>query len=161
MQKNILIVGECGVGKTWVMIQLVKRLNALERAKIGKFKFHFNDERKVMMIGVYDGSTFAGSDRLSMSIMTDLELFTVATKEFSTICEGDRFMNKTYINAVNPIIIKIVGDGEAGRIKRGSQQTDRQLKSIKTRVGKIDPDHTVGSSAECIDFVLSLIEINE
>lgn len=143
----ILIIGECGVGKTWVMKQLLKNCKAY---KLGMFYFHEND--KHIIVGKYDNSTFEGSDRLSMAVMRDLDkmLIYINKQKKIGIFEGDRFMNKNFIKAAEPYIIKINGDGKAGRLKRGSKQTERQLKTIRTRVANIKENILVNNSQECL-----------
>lgn len=155
---NLLIIGQCGVGKTWVMKQLLADYKLLP-GKIGKFKFHYNDD--IVLIGVYDGSTFEGSDRLSMSLNTDLDNFLLWSKNKSVICEGDRFTNSTFIKKSNPIIFKIEGDGEAGRKIRGSKQTERHLKSIATRVSNIKEDVLANDSEEAYYLIKKFIKDDE
>ena len=120
-----LIVGECGVGKTWVMKQMLKETTPL---KLGLFRFHESND--IIVVGKYDGSTFEGSDKLSMAVMKDLDLMLkyIKVRKKHAIFEGDRFMNQNFISKAKPYIIKINGDGKEGRKKRGSNQTERQLK---------------------------------
>lgn len=152
---RILLIGECGVGKTWVMKKLLDRYDT-RPGKIGKFKFHYNDE--VVVVGVYDGTTFEGSDRLSMSVITDLGKFLSWAQDRIVICEGDRFTNSTFISQAHPIIFKIQGNGEKGRALRGSKQTERHIKAIATRVGNIKEDITANDSAEAYELILKLIK---
>jgi len=143
----ILIIGECGVGKTWVMKNFIKGSKGY---KLGLY--YFNETEKHIVVGKYDNSTFEGSDRLSMAVMKDLDKMLGYIKKVNKIAifEGDRFMNQNFINKANPLIIKIKGDGKEGRIKRGSQQTERQLKTIRTRVGNINFNKEVENSNECL-----------
>jgi hypothetical protein len=152
---NILIIGSCGAGKTWVMKQLLTKNDKL--LKIGKINFH---ENKLIIIGKYDGSTFEGSDKLSMSAITDIEKVIKYAKGKMTIWEGDRFMNKTFLQKAQPIILKIQGDGKLGRLKRGSKQSERQIKSIDTRVSKIKPNIEFENSLLCLKYIKSLYETN-
>tara|TARA_B110000503_G_scaffold143002_1_gene242049 strand:+ start:2564 stop:3037 length:474 start_codon:yes stop_codon:yes gene_type:complete len=151
---KILLIGSCGVGKTWVMKNLLATTQT-RPGKIGKFKFHYNKD--IVVVGVYDGSTFEGSDRLSMSVITDLGKFLSWCGNRCVICEGDRFTNSTYITQAHPVIFKIQGDGSAGREIRGSKQTERHLKSIATRVGNIKEDVLASDSAEALELILKLI----
>ncbi len=151
----ILVVGNCGVGKTWIMKQLVSKLELNTTGKIGMFLFHRNE--KVSVLGKYDGSVFEGSDKLSMAVMRDLDLFYKECKTKWVVCEGDRFTNSTFIEGTRPTIIKIIGDGAKGRAQRGSSQSDRQLKSIATRVGKINAKITVESSKQALKEILCLL----
>tara|TARA_R110000824_G_scaffold385488_1_gene579761 strand:- start:191 stop:682 length:492 start_codon:yes stop_codon:yes gene_type:complete len=146
----ILVIGECGVGKTWIMKQLIKNSKGF---KIGLN--YFNETDKNIVVGKYDNSTFEGSDKLSMAVMKDLDkMINYINKVNKTaIFEGDRFMNKNFIKKANPYIIKIKGDGKGGRLKRGSQQTERQLKTIKTRVKNIQAHKEVENSNECLNII--------
>jgi len=146
----ILIIGECGVGKTWVMKNLLKESKGF---KLGMF--YFNETQKKIIIGKYDNTTFEGSDKLSMSVMQQLNnmLNYINKKNKLAVFEGDRFMNKNFINKAKPYIIKIKGDGAGGRLQRGSKQTDRQIKSIKTRVNNIKANIEVNNSNECLKII--------
>lgn len=146
----ILIIGECGVGKTWVMKNL---LNNTRGYKLGLFLF--NENEKHIIVGKYDNSIFSGSDKLSMAVMKDLDkmLYYIKKSKKIAVFEGDRFMNSNFIKKCNPHIIKIKGDGAGGRLKRGSNQSERQLKTIKTRVKNIKYDIKVENSNECLKII--------
>jgi hypothetical protein len=137
MIKSILLIGACGSGKTWVMRQLIEKYKLLTLGKVGTIYFHRNS--KVAVLGKYDGTTFEGSDKLSMAVMKDLPKFLEFVKKHDLIivAEGDRFTNKTFIELACPKIFKITDDGAKGRLKRGSSQTERQIKSIATRVSNL------------------------
>ena len=148
---NILIIGCCGVGKTWVMKKLLTESE--KRYKLGKINFHEN--KKMIIVGKYDGSVFEGSDKLSMSSITDIEKVLKYANNKLTIWEGDRFMNKTFLSKANPFIIKIKGDGQSGRLKRGTKQSQRQIKSIQTRVTNIKENVLLENSSDCLNFILN------
>lgn len=157
--KKILLIGATGTGKTWVMEQLLLKYKCNRRAKLGKFYFHRNDN--LVIVGKYDGSTFQGSDRLSMSVVTDLDKFLQYSSKDFVLLEGDRFTNKTVIKAAEPIIIRIMGNGADGRFSRGSEQTDRQIKSIHTRVHNIElpsNGYEVQNSTEALELITKLID---
>lgn len=152
--KVFLLAGACGSGKTWVMEQLIKHFKLDTLGKLGMYYFHRSD--KVMCLGKYDGSKFQGSDKLSMAIMRDTPEFKkhVTKNNFVVICEGDRFMNDTFIKAFRPniSIVVIMDDGKKGRKKRKSTQTERQIKSIQTRVSKLVSQ----ASHQCLDSDVAL-----
>ena len=161
--KTILVIGGCGSGKTWVMLQLVKLYNLNLLGKVGMIRYHRNlalKGIKLLVTGIYDGSTFQGSDRLSMAIMTDLPRFLAYAEKdkFNIVCEGDRFTNSTFINTCKPIIIKITDDGVKGRLLRGSTQTPRQIQTIATRVNNIAATHTVKDSKQALKLITSLLK---
>lgn len=153
---NILLIGACGVGKTWVMKKLIQAEGAIYTYKTGLIYYHSN--KRVNIIGKYDNSTFEGSDRLSMAAIKDIGLFLQVNADMINIFEGDRFTNSTFIRAACPNIVKIVGDGAAGRLKRGSNQTERHIKSINTRVANITSNHDVIDSEEALFIIQKLIE---
>jgi len=152
---NILIVGCCGVGKTWVMKNLLDP--SMRKLKLGKICFHHKGS--LVVVGKYDGSLFEGSDKLSMSVITDIGflLSYLRSNKAHAVYEGDRFMNQTFIRKAKPTIIKIEGDGAEGRAKRGSKQTSGHLKRITTRVAKTSADYTVASSTACLHKVRELV----
>tara|TARA_R100000734_G_scaffold19153_1_gene18686 strand:+ start:13610 stop:14086 length:477 start_codon:yes stop_codon:yes gene_type:complete len=154
-RKIILVIGNCGSGKTWVMRQV--KGDGRGHKKLGKFVFHEND--KCIIVGKYAGHVFDGSDRLSMSVMTDLDhmIEYIRSRDKITFFEGDRFMNKTFIKKCHPFIIKILDSGKDGRNNRGSNQTDRQIKAIQTRVSKISADKEVLDSNKCLALINRII----
>lgn len=155
--KAILVVGACGSGKTWVMKEVIKKFKLNTLGKVGMFCFHRND--RIILLGKYDGSKFEGSDRLSMAIMRDLPAFKKHVKSSQiVICEGDRFTNSTFIESVKPTIIKIMDDGKKGRKKRKSNQTERQIKSIQTRVDKISAKYNVLDSKVAYDTLIDVLK---
>jgi ABC-type dipeptide/oligopeptide/nickel transport system ATPase component len=158
MGENILLIGCAGTGKTWVMKSIINNFKCERRQKIGKFYFHSSDD--IVVVGKYDGSMFEGSDRLSMSVMTDADDFLSYTNNKIVILEGDRFMNAKMIDKAKPTIVKIVGDGLKGRTLRGSNQTERHLKAITTRVNNIKlapTDYVVNNSTEALEVITKII----
>ena len=154
--QNILLIGECGVGKTWVMKELLNTTHTHQEIKLNKFVF--TETEFIIIVGKYDGSTFQGSDRLSMAVMSDLQLMLDYASQVNktTIYEGDRFTNSKFIAKADPYIIKIAGDGELGRKKRNSKQSERQIKSIKTRVSNIKENIVVENSEKTLELIRHL-----
>jgi len=146
-----LVIGQCGSGKTWVMKELIKHFNIDQRKKWSKINYNIGG--KMMVLGNYDGSTFEGSDRLSMAVANDFETFRQRSLGMTIICEGDRFMNQKFISLFNPTILKILDDGSSGRNLRNSNQSERQLKSIKTRVNKLNANHEFNNSTEVLEWL--------
>ena len=153
---NILLIGATGTGKTWVMKQLITDQFSEFRAGLVRGV----ENKRGLFLGVYDGSIFEGSDRLSMSVAKDFDLLRVMVEAVGCdmIAEGDRFMNKKFIEMFSPTVIKIKGDGSVGRAKRGSEQTTRQIKSIQTRVNNIKADIEVLNSDEALRIIKKLLD---
>jgi len=158
--KTVLLIGACGSGKTWVMKQIIKEYNLSYNAKIKSI--HFKTNKKISVMGKYNNHIFDGTDRLSMSIMKDVNYLKIIQEKNDMIilAEGDRFMNKTFINKFNPYVIKILDDGLIGRKKRNSNQSERQLKSINTRVSNIKHDETVNNSSQALLVIKKIINEN-
>jgi hypothetical protein len=151
----ILLIGMCGTGKTWVMQQLISEYVLSKRQKIGKLYFHTDD--KIIVLGKYDGTMYQGTDRLSMSVMSDVDNFLKQTQGKIIVAEGDRFTNGKFIQKANPYVIKITDDGCVGRQLRGSNQSDRHLKSIQTRVNNITANQDVINSTEALNLIKEII----
>ena len=156
MAFKVLLIGSPGSGKTWVMKAIIKQRKCLKRQKIGLFCWNANDD--ILVLGKYDGTMYEGSDRLSMAIMKDLDVFLGYASDKNVICEGDRFMNNTYISKVKPTIIRILDDGAGGRLKRGSNQTTRQIKTMNTRVSNVNADILVNDSLEALKVINNIID---
>ena len=154
---TILLIGCCGSGKTWVMRQVIKHFKLDKKAKAGLIRFQ--TDGKLSVLGKYDGGLFEGSDRLSMAVMKDCAMFEKvrAKNEMIVVCEGDRFTNKTFIETCKPYIIKLLDDGSAGRIARKSNQSERHIKSIRTRVENIKANRTVKDSSEAFEVIREMI----
>ena len=150
---GVLIIGGCGSGKTWVMKQIIKSKKLNQKAKVGMVKFLTDGQLAVL--GSYDGTMFEGSDRLSMAVMSDCEKFERVrqAKDLFVVCEGDRFTNQRFIATCKPYIIRIMDDGAKGRRLRKSNQSERQIQSIKTRVMNIDAHKEVEDSQQALDFL--------
>lgn len=154
---SILLIGCCGSGKTWVMRQIIKHFRLNKKAKAGLIRFQ--TDGKLSVLGNYDGSLFEGGDKLSMAVMKDcamLEKVRIKNKMI-VICEGDRFTNKTFIETCQPYIVKILDDGSAGRLARKSNQSERHLKSIKTRVDNIKHHKAVKDSSEAFALIKGMV----
>ncbi len=150
---HYLVIGNCGVGKTYVLRKLLSNMPNNKATKLGQVFFH--QDGAVGILGKYVGGVFDGSDRLSMSVAADFpRLHKYASGNGITLVgEGDRFTNSTFIGLFKPTILHIQGTGEQGRAMRGSAQTERQLKSIATRVSKIQAHHAFADSEACYQFL--------
>lgn len=151
--KAILIIGNCGVGKTYTMQKMIQKLKCNQAVKLGLVNMHKSD--KVAILGKYVGDTFDGSDKLSMSVATDFPKLKTWAKEneMTLLCEGDRFSNRSFIDLFQPEIVLIEGSGEEGRIKRKSNQTRRQIQTIETRVKNIKHHKSFKDSNSCVEWL--------
>jgi len=166
MGVNILITGNCGVGKTYILKELIKCIGLSKKNKIGLLNYIENN--KYVITGKYVNEMFDGSDKLAMNVMSSLEQFLNENKDKIIFYEGDRFTNSKFIAKAKPFIIKILGNGKSGREERNSNQTQRHLKSIQTRVNNIEADLELKNSSVCLSVLLhcilhsdNIIEFNE
>ena len=109
MAINILITGNCGVGKTYVLKTLIQSLKLTKQNRIGLL--NFLECSKYIITGKYVDDVFDGSDKL----------------------------------------------GKVGREQRNSNQTQRHLKSIQTRVSNINADLELSNSKVCISVLMHCI----
>lgn len=147
-----LIIGNCGVGKTWVMNEIIKIFEMKEVEQIGLYRYL--KKAKLVILGVYDGSMYQGSDKLSMGIMKDNFKAKKLFDENMVIAEGDRFTNERFIRFFKPTILRIKGSGLEGLKRRSGTQTERQINAIHTRVAKVKEHYSFNSSRDCLDFLL-------
>lgn len=154
--KFTLIIGGCGVGKTWLMKEVLK-MRRFKPYKVGMVKFMRSGS--LVIAGRYTGEMFDGSDRLSRMVSRDFVKFAnvCQAKGYTVLMEGDRFMNKTSLAAFSPEVLRIKGDGAEGRAKRGSKQTERHIKAIATRVSNFQADREFTNSSEALDFLQKTI----
>ena len=160
--KTILLIGACGSGKTHAVTTYLSGLRT-HKGKLGLNRFELDASRNVCVLGVYDGTTFQGSDRLSMAVMKDIHALRQwqAKTGVTIVAEGDRFTNGTFLEAMKPTIIKLTNNGENGRRARGSKQTERQIKSIATRVSRIEAHFNVKTADDAVVLLNQLIQQNE
>jgi ABC-type dipeptide/oligopeptide/nickel transport system ATPase component len=158
--KTILIVGNCGSGKTWVMKQLLTELNADRAVKRGLWHYR-TDHDRVGIIGKYEGHMYDGSDRLSMALMKEALDFREHQRQqgLTMIGEGDRLMNKTFLKVFRPTIIKITDNGTQGRKLRKSNQSAQHLQRVQSRVNSFPHHYLVSNSFSALSCVLH--QVNE
>lgn len=145
--RPILLAGVQGTGKTWVMLNLIAGHGLNAKKKYKQVYYHCNEH--TIVVGKYDGTVFQGSDKLSMSVMSDMANFIDQKPAHTIIVEGDRFTNNKFIERFNPIVLVINNSGAEGRRKRGTNQSERALKAMRTRVKnlKLPPDAIIVSNS--------------
>ena len=73
MAINILITGNCGVGKTYVLKTLIQSLKLTKQNRIGLL--NFLECSKYIITGKYVDDVFDGSDKLAMNVMSSVFVF--------------------------------------------------------------------------------------
>lgn len=125
---------------------LFKRLRAdlfadAEEFRHGLLRGIKSKDGRLYMLGVFDGSTFEGTDRLSMAVINDtLEWFNGLDSNSTVFVEGDRLFNKRFLveTQANVMIIDAHPTVLAARhANRGDNQTETFLRSRRTKVDNI------------------------
>lgn len=150
MRHIIALAGEPATGKTTIVQGIIERLGGVkefEKFKFGTLTGLYNLAENLFILGVYDGSTFAGTDRLSMAVIKDAVLYLENTKDrvdfknSTLLFEGDRLCNQRFFDACKATcdtsIIFLIADEEVKILrhkKRGDTQSDKWLKGRETKI---------------------------
>lgn len=151
MRKILILGGEPATGKTTLMREFIARLQEQgQPVNYGKLKALWFKQKQVFVLGIYDDQLFAGTDRLSMTVITDALKFLTHLNErpdmkhAAVVLEGDRLFNRTFIAACKAaapteIMALKVSEEEKHRrhVQRGDSQTASWLKSRKTKVDNL------------------------
>lgn len=140
VKRIIAIGGEPGTGKT-TLIKKVKDNYSTIPFKYGLVRGEYDKERGIYFIGIYDGSTFEGSDKLSMAVNKDFLKFLEYLKDGVVVFEGDRLFNASLFLKEYSFDIYVLTASKSTleeRYKeRGSNQTETFLKSRRTKIKNI------------------------
>ena len=144
-------IGVPGTGKTTLMREKLAKLRKVETDELvadGMVKYHKFEKQKVLVLGIYDESTFAGCDKLAKSVGPKFREWLVANAESYTgwelLMEGERFMNdKTMPSLFQQESMKLVclkvSEEELVRRReaRNNTQNETWLKGMVTRVANV------------------------
>lgn len=138
--KVIYIAGVPASGKSTLFKMIRKHLfSESKEFKHGKCKGIENGAFK--MLGVFDGTTFEGTDKLSMTVIDDAIEFVkqqIDSKQKSVVfVEGDRLFNIRFLKETKALLLLIDANERVLKerhIKRGDSQTETFLKSRRSKV---------------------------
>lgn len=156
MKRRIIAIGgEPATGKSSIMLGLMSMIGLQGFTEFnfgGLLRGHYHMERRVLVLGVYEaGSTFSGTDRLSMAVMPvargflerlgkDPEFF----PGWTILFEGDRLFNIPFLEHAAQVadlhaFVLTTSDAEKERRHkfRGDTQKPTWLKGRKTKVVNI------------------------
>lgn len=140
VKRIISIGGEPAVGKTTIVKKVMKDF-VLTPFKYGLVRGQYDKVRKVYFIGVFDDTTFEGTDKLSMAVQPDFIKLINYLDGGTIIFEGDRLFNNKLFNNDYPftkLIITASKEVKDLRHKlRNDSQTETFLKSKKTKIQNI------------------------
>lgn len=149
--KVIFVAGVPASGKTTIFRKLREALfdDATE--------FMYGKARGIergayQMLGVFDGSTFEGTDRLSMTVIDDaiayIQALEAESKQRKVIfVEGDRLFNYRFLQAVRASVILIDASPEVLMIRhaqRGDTQTEVFLRGRRSKVENFAKKYRIG-----------------
>ena len=144
-------IGVPGTGKTTLMREKLAKLRKIEQDELvaeGMVKYHRFNEQKVLILGIYDESTFAGTDRLAKSVGPKFREWLVANAESYTgwelVMEGERFMNDKTLpllfeqESMKLVCLKVSEEELVRRREaRNNTQSETWLKGMVTRVANV------------------------
>lgn len=139
--KVIYIAGVPASGKTTLFKRIRERFfTCSSEFKSGKARGIQSDCGRFKMLGVFDGSTFEGTDRLSMTVIGDAIAYIKGLDEGGrcvVFVEGDRLFNFRFLQETKASVILIDASPdvlERRHRERGDNQTPTFLQSRRTKV---------------------------
>lgn len=142
MAKRIIAIGGTpGSGKTTLMLKVLDNF----KGKLRTFSYKnlrgmHSKEDNLYILGVYDGSTFSGTDKLAMNVFPHFTSFLSKVPEAVVLFEGNRlFVPKLFDNHECDILVVRADSNliEQRFVDRGSNQPQRFLKAVKTKTERI------------------------
>ena len=149
--KVTFFIGVPGTGKTTLMREKLAKLRKVEQDELvaeGMVKYHRFNEQKVLILGIYDESTFAGTDRLAKSCGPKFREWVVDNAEsyegWELLLEGERFMNDKTMpslfqqESMKLVCLKVTEEELVRRREaRNNTQNETWLKGMTTRVQNV------------------------
>jgi hypothetical protein len=143
--------GEPGTGKTTLMRVILNELRMVEPDELvvdGPIKYHRFNKQKTLILGIYDESKFAGTDRLSKSCGPKFREWLNTNREkydgWIMFMEGERFMNDKTLpslfeqESMNLVCLKVSEkELERRRASRNNTQDPKWMKGMATRVANV------------------------
>lgn len=144
--KVIYIAGVPASGKTTLFKRIRQELfTSSEEVKHGKCRAIKSDN--YIMLGVFDGSTFEGTDRLSMAVIDDAIDYIQHLDDSKVVfVEGDRLFNFRFLQAVRAKIILLDAHPDVLKQRhqeRGDNQTATFLQSRRTKLENFASKHRI------------------
>lgn len=164
MRKILALIGEPGTGKTTLFRKFIEQYTWEKREEIKLVNTMYCKDKDLHIIGKYEeGETFAGTDRLSMSVVPEAIKFVEGTSS-NIMFEGDRLTGSKFfdflVNLPETELKIIVLNVSSNTLKeryaeRGSNQSETFLKGRKTKIGNIM------TNFEYMDYITSFVNENE
>lgn len=140
--KVIYIAGVPASGKSTLFKLIREQLfGSASNFQQGKCKGIESKDGHFKMIGVFDGSTFEGTDKLSMTVIDDTIGYIKGLNEVEqksvVFVEGDRLFNIRFLSETKALLLLIDANErvlKARHLERGDNQTETFLKSRRSKV---------------------------
>ena len=139
-QRIIAIGGEPASGKTTLMKKIMRNYAPLKNFSFGLVRGTYNLKQNLYFIGIYDDSTFSGTDKLSMAVQPHFFKLLDKLQDATIVFEGDRLFNQSLFDKYNCDIIVVEADRETlhkRHKKRADNQTEKFKKAKKTKIANI------------------------
>lgn len=157
MFKLIAVGGEPATGKTTLMFKIIDMADDWEVCKPEKLlDALYSKKLNTYILGKYEkGSTFQGTDRLSMAVQPNAEQFIVKLEDTNVLFEGDRLFNSSFLEHIarlteqlQIIVLEVKNDVVKQRhIDRADDQDDKFINSRRTKIANIS------SSLVLMDYI--------
>ena len=150
--KVIYIAGVPASGKSSLMTLVRDNLFAdFKEFKHGLCRGIESADGKYKMLGVFDGSTFEGTDKLSMTVINDAIRYIKGLQQdkakIVVFVEGDRLFNVRFLKETHALLLVIDADEQVLRMRhreRGDQQTGEFLKSRRSKLENFIRKYKIG-----------------
>jgi len=142
MAKRIVALGGIpGSGKTSILVEVVKHYqDRLRTFAYRNVRGLYSKEDNLYIVGIYDGTTFSGTDKLAMNVMPHFLEFVEKVPQAIVLFEGNRlFCQKLFDNHPCEIIV-IEAEEHLMQQRydaRGSNQPARFIKAMKTKTANV------------------------
>lgn len=144
MLENVIAIGgEPGTGKTKLVKDIMNDFT-LTPFSYGYVKGLYDEYKKVYFIGVFDGSIFDGTDRLSRKAITDFTKF-LDYADGIVVFEGDTLFNNKLLLMNYPFIkLVLTASNEVRGIRlqlKGNNQPQGYINKKITKLNNIIKGH--------------------
>ena len=139
----VAIGGEPASGKTFVVNKLRELIPEVKVPfAFGKVKGLTNKGGSIYILGVYDGSTYEGGDKLSVAVSSDLKIMLrrLRNEEAVVYLEGYRLFTKSLCSRhkVEARLLRVLEEEAKSRHgKRGDFQTSKFLAKRRSEVDNL------------------------
>ena len=170
--KVIFIAGVPASGKTTLFKRIREHFfGSFQEFKDGKVRGIEQGDYK--MLGVFDGSTFEGTDRLSMTVIDDainyIKKQDVKPGKKVIFIEGDRLFNFRFLQETKATLIILDAAPHVLRqrhTERGDNQNQQFLRSRRSKIENFAKKHgikrvfnnTPGDAQKILQFVINIAE---